>query len=148
MVMHTVENGISPQSDPDQVFNSLFDETTNEQFIKVRFVCLLIQLQHCHHLNIYSSVTPGPLQDVVIPAEISKDIHLEALGDNMTQLTEKLNAISTVEEAPYVDIFTRVMSDEQKSPKGEHQSIKISRKYEIRYSFNIYHSVHLTKKKN
>ncbi|XP_028132975.1 uncharacterized protein LOC114328344 [Diabrotica virgifera virgifera] len=89
-VMHTVETGITPEATPDQVFNSLFQEPPNENYIKL------------------SSVTPGPLQDVVVPTEIPKEIHKEAVTDEMSKLTEKLNNMQP-QDVPYVDIFTRVM---------------------------------------
>lgn len=118
-MMDTVEKGISPQSEPDQVFNSLFESETTEQFIKVRFVYFIELELICTKAFIWSSVTPGPLQDVVIPTEFSTTVHMEAVSENMTQLTEKMNTRGTMEEPPEVDIFTRVMSDEQKSPKGK-----------------------------
>ncbi|XP_057671726.1 uncharacterized protein LOC130903561 [Diorhabda carinulata] len=100
-VMHTVETGITPDATPDQVFNSLFREPPNEHFINL------------------SSVTPGPLQDVVVPTDIPKEIHKEAVTNEMSKLTEKLNNIQPG-DIPYVDIFTKVMSYEQKSPvKGK-----------------------------
>lgn len=70
-------------------------------------------------MRFLSSVTPGPLQDVVIPTEVSIAVHMEAVSENMTQLTEKMNTRGTLEETPEVDIFTKVMSDEQKKPKGK-----------------------------
>lgn len=72
------------------------------------------------YLNIFeilSSVSPGPLQDIVVPREVPRDIHREALSNDMDRLCDKLENVGTVEEVPYVDIFTRVMDDMAKSPK-------------------------------
>lgn len=85
--------------------------------------------------NCSSSVTPGPLQDVVIPAEVPKEVHMEVLSDNMAQLTEKMNTRVSVEEAPYVDIFTKVMNEEQKLPKGIDFKIILS----FRNPCDLYH---------
>ncbi|XP_072384006.1 uncharacterized protein [Diabrotica undecimpunctata] len=101
-VMHTVETGITPEATPDQVFNSLFQEPPNENYIKL------------------SSVTPGPLQDVVVPTEIPQEIHKEAVTDEMSKLTEKLNNMQP-QDVPYVDIFTRVMGGDKTPEKGKNK---------------------------
>ncbi|CAH1117416.1 unnamed protein product [Phaedon cochleariae] len=104
-VMHTVETGVTPQADPDEVFHSLFAETTNEHFIKL------------------SSVTPGPLQDVVVPTEeVPKDVHTEIVSAEMGQLADRLEGISEAEYIPHTDIFAQVMEDAKKSPsKGKNK---------------------------
>ncbi|XP_074039680.1 uncharacterized protein [Leptinotarsa decemlineata] len=104
-MMHTVENGISPRAAPDQVFHSLFSEPANEQYIKM------------------SSVSPGPLQDVVIPTEdVPTAVHHESVSENMDKLADKFSRIAEPQQVPYVDIFTRVMDEMKKSPeKGKNK---------------------------
>ncbi|KAG5890566.1 hypothetical protein JTB14_012694 [Gonioctena quinquepunctata] len=106
-MMHTVENGISPRAAPDQVFHTLFTETANEQFITM------------------SSVSPGPLQDVVIPTDtIPNDIHQEVISDMMDKLTDKFSRIGEPEHQPYVDIFSTYMDKAKKTPtKGRNKPI-------------------------
>ncbi|XP_018579108.1 proteoglycan 4-like isoform X2 [Anoplophora glabripennis] len=91
-MMHTVEKGVPPLSTPDQVFNTLFMETSNERYIKL------------------SPVTEGPLQDVVVPTEVPLDVHKEVITDDMEKLTEKLQNIPTAAELPELDIFEQVMA--------------------------------------
>lgn len=67
--------------------------------------------------NTFSSITPGPLQDVVAPADIPQEIHREMLTENMAKLADRMNTRSSAEEVPYVDIFDTVMDDEKKAPK-------------------------------
>ncbi|CAH1112264.1 unnamed protein product [Psylliodes chrysocephalus] len=98
-VMYTVETGIKPESSPDQVFNSLFQESPNEHFIKL------------------SSVTPGPLQDVVVPTEVPTDIHKEVISIEMTKLADRM-AGADPENIPTTDIFNRVMEEAQKYPES------------------------------
>ncbi|VEN58704.1 unnamed protein product [Callosobruchus maculatus] len=98
-MMHTVETGVSPQSAPDQVFNTLFQENANEQFIKL------------------SSVSPGPMQDVVVPGEMPKDIHKEALSGEMGLLAERIANIASPEQGPQFDLFDKNSDDASKSPE-------------------------------
>ncbi|CAH2008339.1 unnamed protein product [Acanthoscelides obtectus] len=94
-MMHTVETGVSPQSAPDEVFNTLFQENANEHFIKL------------------SSVSPGPMQDVVVPGEMPKDIHKEALSGEMGSLAEKLANGSPPEQ----DLFDKMVEEMHKTPE-------------------------------
>nr|CAH7725451.1 unnamed protein product [Callosobruchus chinensis] len=98
-IMHTIETGVSPQSAPDQVFNSLFQENANEQFIKL------------------SSVSPGPMQDVVVPGEMPKDIHKEALSGVMGLLAERIANIASPEQGPQFDLFDKTVDAASKAPE-------------------------------
>ncbi|KAJ8920123.1 hypothetical protein NQ315_011780 [Exocentrus adspersus] len=128
-MIHTVEKGVPPQSTPDQVFNTLFVETSNENYIKL------------------SPVTQGPLQDVVVPTEVPLDVHKEAISEDMEKLTERLQNIPTSSQLPSLDIFDQIMAEEQKAPsKGKTKDIKfplISDEKSLWVNANLEHLVNV-----
>ncbi|KAL1514309.1 hypothetical protein ABEB36_003586 [Hypothenemus hampei] len=100
-IMHTIESGVTPECAPDQVFHTLFEEKTTEQSV------------------ILSSIGPGPLQDVVVPQVLTKNIHKESMSPNLTDLTNIFRNVTDAKDWPPVDIFASVMDDNAKSPKKE-----------------------------
>ncbi|KAH1005463.1 hypothetical protein HUJ04_006444, partial [Dendroctonus ponderosae] len=98
-IMHTIESGVTPECDPDQVFHTLFEEKSTEQSV------------------VLSSIGPGPLQDVVVPQVLSKNIHKESMTPDLTDLTNIYKNVTDAKDWPPVDIFASVMDDEAKSPK-------------------------------
>ncbi|XP_074039681.1 uncharacterized protein [Leptinotarsa decemlineata] len=102
-VMYSVEKGASPDVNPEQLFNSLFKEPSDEQIVQL------------------SSVTPGPLRDVVVPTEkVPQAIHGSIISEDMVKLANRYEDVS--ENVPYVDIFTKVMEEMKKSPeKGKNK---------------------------
>ncbi|XP_050300647.1 uncharacterized protein LOC126739149 [Anthonomus grandis grandis] len=103
-IMHTVESGVTPACPPDQVFHTLFEEKLTEQSV------------------ILSSVGPGPLQDVMVPQVLTKEIHKESMTPDLTDLTNIYKNVTDAKDWPPVDIFATVMDAEAKSPKKEIKS--------------------------
>ncbi|CAG9772247.1 unnamed protein product [Ceutorhynchus assimilis] len=103
-IMHTIESGVSPDCAPDQMFHSLFEEKATEQSV------------------ILSSVGPGPLQDVIVPQVLSKEIHKESMTPNLTGLTNIYKNVTDAKDWPPVDIFDSVMDAAAKSPNKERKT--------------------------
>lgn len=66
-LMNSAEKGVMPNAPPVQVFNTLFTDAKDETLINI------------------SSVSPGPLGDVVIPLNVPAVIHEEVLSKEMEQ---------------------------------------------------------------
>lgn len=70
-----------------------------------------------YHTHVYSSIGPGPLQDVIVPQVLTKEIHKESMTPDLTDLTNIYKNVTDAKDWPPVDIFASVMDDEAKSPK-------------------------------
>ncbi|XP_030749857.1 uncharacterized protein LOC115877717 [Sitophilus oryzae] len=100
-IMYTVESGVTPECAPDQMFHTLFEEKPTEQSV------------------VLSSVSPGPLQDVLIPQQFVLDLHKEPLSGELNKLTDIYKNVTDADDWPHVDVFHTAMDDEAKHPKKD-----------------------------
>ncbi|RZC34903.1 uncharacterized protein BDFB_005477 [Asbolus verrucosus] len=84
-VIHAVEKGATPDSAPNQIFNSLFPDVQDRR-IDV------------------SSVAPGPLQDMVVPTTAAQQMTDEVLTEEMER---SVLEIQNTQELPADDICTQ-----------------------------------------
>ncbi|XP_066246852.1 uncharacterized protein [Euwallacea similis] len=104
-IMHTVESGVTPECPPDQIFHTLFEETTTE------------------HSVVLSSIAPGPLQDVLVPQQLAKEIHKESVTPGLINLINIYKNVSNAKDWPTVDIFDFVMDDTARKPSKKQPTI-------------------------
>ncbi|XP_066149468.1 uncharacterized protein [Euwallacea fornicatus] len=104
-IMHTVESGVAPECPPDQIFHTLFEETSTE------------------HSIVLSSVSPGLLQDVLVPQQLAKEIHKESVTAGLINLIDIYKNVSEAEDWPAMDVFNVVMDDAARKPSKEHPTV-------------------------
>ncbi|EFA10360.1 uncharacterized protein LOC662593 [Tribolium castaneum] len=101
-VMDAVEKGATPDSAPNQIFNSLFPEV-HEARIRV------------------SSVAPGPLEDVVVPTDPAVRVVDEALSSEMEEFIA--SEIQNKQELPTDDLCSENnISATERAAKGENKA--------------------------
>jgi hypothetical protein len=101
-VIDAVEKGATPDSAPNQIFNSLFPEV-QEPRIGV------------------SAVAPGPLEDMVVPTAHAPKLVEEILTDEMEELLKI--EVQNKQELPKDDIATdNNITAAERSPRGENKT--------------------------
>ncbi|XP_044272013.1 uncharacterized protein LOC123015959 [Tribolium madens] len=101
-VIDAVEKGATPDSAPNQIFNSLFPEV-HEPRIRV------------------SSVAPGPLEDVVVPVDPAVRVVDEALTSEMEDFIT--SEVQNKQQLPKDDLCTENnISATERAPKGENKT--------------------------